>query len=92
MAIVEHELVRQGDDEGNEQYGDWEARYDAQGAKAARHLKQARDMFQNRRHGFALLGATPEGQMLVALETMLAMIYTPEEEADGGAVAGERPV
>jgi hypothetical protein len=80
MAIIEHELVQGGGDEGDEQYGDWQARHDAQGAKAARHIKNARDMLENRRHGFALLGATPEGQFLLALETMLAMVYTPEEQ------------
>lgn len=76
MAIIEHELVIGGDDGDG---ADWQARYDAQGAKAARHLAHARKMFEERRHGFALLGATPEGQMILALEAMLGMLYTPEE-------------
>ena len=59
---------------------DWQARYDAEGAKVARHLARAREMLENRRHGFALLGATPEGQLILALEGLLDMIYTPEEE------------
>lgn len=60
---------------------DREARYDQQMAKVARHLAHAREMLEGGRHGFALLGATPEGQFLLALETLLGALYVPEEEA-----------